>query len=89
MIDQMQKEIEDIGKEIEEMEYEKGAAFAQEWKRLRAELETLRAKLNRSLNALRVIDSDCRKCFAKGFEFDIESTRDYIAIVLKEIEETK
>ena len=55
----------------------------------RKEIETLRAKLNRTVFALRIIDSDCRKCFAKGFEFDIESTRDYIAIVLKEIEETK
>ena len=72
-----------------EYDYEKGAAFAQEFKRLSAVIETLRAKLNRSLNALRVIASDCRQSEYKGVEFDSRGTRDYIAMIFKDIEETK
>ena len=56
---------------------------------LSAIISTLEAKLYIASNALKTIDSDCRKCWNKGFDIDIESTRDFISIALKEIGETE
>jgi len=54
----------------------------------RDEIEALRTQLNRALNTLRVISSDCRQSEYKGVEFDSKGTRDYIAMVFRQIEET-